>query len=95
MSPAANSAAQPSALALLAPPPVAEWIDTIVSAVAVPLGNGSASLLISWRLIGIAANTPSEAIAMNHRIIRTGEGVAITPTMRSAPNAAMLPPPVM
>ncbi len=77
-----------------APVPAAPWIERIVSAVAVPVGNASASLLISWRLIGIAANTPSAAIAANHATIDHRSGRTAV-TISSAPNAAMLPPPVM
>ncbi len=65
-----------------------------VSAVALPVGNGSPSWFTSWRLIGIAVNTPSAAIAPNHAIIGTWGGRTVV-TIRSAPKAAMLPPPVM
>lgn len=92
---APNSAEYASALAALAPlPAAASWIERMVSAVAVPVGNGSASLLISWRLIGIAANTPSAAITPNHAIIPTESGRTVVAII-SAPNAAMLPPAVM
>jgi len=49
---------------------------------------------MSCRLIGIAQNTPSAAITPNHAIIGRVSGRTDV-TMSSAPNAAMLPPPVM
>ena len=65
-----------------------------VSAVAVPVGNASPSRLMSWRLMGMAAKTPSAAMAANQPIIGTQSGRTVV-TIMSAPKAAMLPPPVM
>ena len=43
-------------------------IDLSVSAVAIPEGNGSCSMLISWRFSGIAMNTPNAETAPIHVI---------------------------
>ena len=59
-----------------------------------PVGNGSDSWLINWRLIGIAVSTPSMAISANHSIIGNKSGRTAV-TIKSAPKAAMFPPPVM
>jgi hypothetical protein len=44
--------------------------------------------------MGIAANTPRAAIAPNQKIIGRGSGRTVV-TISRAPNAAMLPPPVI
>ena len=51
-------------------------------------------MLISWRLIGMAAKTPSAAITPNQTISEGVLGIAPVST-NSAGTAAMLPPPVM
>jgi hypothetical protein len=68
--------------------------DSIVSAVAVPVGKGSFSMLMSWRLIGIAVNTPRREITANQKNIDHGSG-RIPVNINRAGTAAMLPPPVM
>ena len=47
----------------------------MVSAVAVPVGNGSCSMLMSWRLMGMAAKTPSAAMTAepHHQPPRAGQ----------------------
>jgi hypothetical protein len=95
VSTAAKPAEPASHAALPAPPPAAAaWMDSIVSAVAVPVGKARPSWLMSWRLIGMAAKTPSAAITPNHATIASGSGRTVV-IMKSAPKAAMLPPPVM
>ena len=95
---AARSAETPSAAACREPwPPRASgapWMARSVSAVAVPVGKASPSRLMSWRLMGMAVKTPSAAMAPNQPIIGSQSGRTVV-TIMSAPNAAMLPPPVM
>jgi len=69
-------------------------IERIVCAVATDWGKASCSRLISWRLMGIAANTPSAAITANQANIARPPGR--TPVRsKSAGSAAMFPPPVI
>jgi hypothetical protein len=66
----------------------------MVAAVAVPVGNASCSTFTSWRLIGMATNTPSAATDANHST--SGAMPGMEPVSSSSePSAAMLPPPVM
>ena len=90
VSSAAPAAAIASARAFSAPSPALPPCSvSSVSAVAVPVGNASCSLLISWRLIGIAANTPSAAISANQPIIGSVSGRCspwcVTTIISSAP----------
>ena len=91
---AAKAAAMPRILACEVPAAEPLWMVRMVWAVAVPVGKASASRLMSWRLMGMAANTPRAAMTANQTMVgmtsgRTGVSI------KSAPNAAMLPPPVM
>ncbi len=86
--------AMPSHRACFAPPSSFACRARIVSAVAVPVGKGSCSWLMSWRLMGIAANTPSAAMPANHKMRIHASG-RVPVSITSAGSAAMLPPPVM
>src|SRR5262245_30644238 len=50
-----------------ASPPWA-WSERSVAAAAVPVGNGSCSMLTIWRLVGTAKNTPIQEIRITHGI---------------------------
>ena len=91
---APNTLAQPSLRARRAASPPSPCSARKVSAVAVPVGNGSSSMLMSWRLMGTAVKTPSMAMTASQATIATGSGRR--PVSRSsAPMAGRFPPPVM
>lgn len=80
--------------ALRIPSPLRACSARMVSAVAVPVGKGSASTFTSCRFTGMARKTPRDATAANQRKSQPPGGAA--PVRRSsAPSAARLPPPVM
>jgi len=62
--------------------------------VAVPVGKASCSRLMSWRLTGMATNTPKAAMTANQANIEKLSGRTAV-SMSSAGKAAMLPSPVM
>ncbi len=66
---AAAAAVQKSTFALPIASLPGEWRLRKVSAVAIPVGKGSFSALISWRFKGIAMNTPRNETAASQVII--------------------------
>ena len=92
--PAAHASARAFFPPSTSPPASSPWIDLSVSAVAVPVGNGSCSSSMSCRLMGMAAKTPSAAMTANQTMMGIDGGRSLV-TISSAPKAAMLPPPVM
>ena len=91
---AANTPATSSDFDFAEPSPPSLYSDFRVSAVAVPVGKGRASLFTSWRLMGMATKTPWAAMTANQAMSGSVSGRSVV-TMSSAPKAAMLPPPVM
>src|SRR5437879_6518710 len=96
--PAPSRPASPSDLAWRAASSPWVWRPRSVVAVAIPVGNGSFSTLIIWRLAGTARNTPSsettvtQGISHRQRVAKAA-GITVALSIMSAGMAFETPPP--